>query len=138
MISPVFEPRVTEYVLWLPYEVTSVEVVGIPKDDRAAVTVEGNSRLRAGRDNPITVTCTAEDGSEKVYTIVAKRAEEYVPVTTQITAATDEPAGGGETLPQTDAQEKNVDIPSWSYIVVAVAGITGSAAVGILISERKK
>lgn len=144
MLSPEFKPGTTEYVLWLPYEVSSVDIHAVPKDHRAEVTVEGNTRFKAGKDNPIVITCTAEDGTEKVYTIVAKRAEEYVPATTAAAAETmitetSGPIASSPTNPK-DQQGSNVDmqIPSWSYIVIAVGAITGCAAVGILISERKK
>lgn len=144
MISPEFKPSTTEYVLWLPYEVSSVEIHAVPKDHRAAVTVEGNTRFKAGKDNPIGITCTAEDGTEKVYTIIAKRAEEYVPVTTAaaMETMTTETSGFIASAPtnQEDQQGSDMDmqIPSWSYVVIAVGAITGCAAVGILVSERKK
>ena len=141
LLSPVFHPDVTEYVLWLPYEVTSVEISGVPKDGRATVAVEGNKRLQPGKDNPITITCTAEDGTEKVYTVIAKRAaahtepttkptqpEQTTPLQTQMTAATELPQQGGW----------EPDVPSWTYVVIAVAAITGCAALGILISDRRK
>ena len=142
MISPEFKPGTTEYVLWLPYEVSSVDIHAVPKDHRAAVTVEGNTRFKAGKDNPIVVTCTAEDGTKKVYTIIAKRAEEYVPATTAAAIETmiteiSVPIASTPTNPK-DQQGSDMQIPSWSYIVIAVGAITGCAAVGILISERKK
>lgn len=142
MISPEFKPGTTEYVLWLPYEVSSVDIHAVPKDHRAAVTVEGNTRFKAGKDNPIVVTCIAEDGTKKVYTIIAKRAEEYVPATTAaametMITETSGPIASAPTNPK-DQQGSDMQIPSWSYIVIAVGAITGCAAVGILISERKK
>lgn len=135
-LSPAFQPEVVEYVLWLPYEVTSVDVSGVPKDERATVTVEGNKRLQPGQDNPITITCKAEDGTEKVYTVIAKRAaphteptqsEETMPFQTQSTDVIQIPQGAAEP-----------DVPSWNYVIIAVAAITGCAALGILISGRKK
>lgn len=149
VLSPAFQPNVTEYVLWLPYETTSVDIGGVPKDERATVTVEGNTRLKAGQDNPITITCIAEDGSEKVYTVIAKRAEEYIPqtsapptepMTTEAVDMTASDTQGTESAAQ-DVQTgstTDVEIPSWSYVVMAVAAVTGAAAVGILIGERKK
>jgi hypothetical protein len=140
LISPEFKPDVTEYVIWLPYEIANVEVIGTPKDHRATVTVEGNKRLLPGRDNLIIITCTAEDGTEKTYTIIAKRAAPHTEPTTeptqpepttlqtQTTEATE--------LPQQENWEP--EVPSWTYVVIAVAAITGCAALGILLSDRKK
>ena len=141
MLSPTFDPKVTDYVIWLPYEVTSVEILGTARDPRASVKVEGNKGLKAGKDNLITVTCIAEDGSEMIYTVIAKRAEPYVPETTAppteasfATEITSEPIPTEPEIP-VDSQ---VQIPNWAYITIAVAAVTGAAAVGILVSERKK
>ena len=135
-LSPAFQPEITEYVLWLPYEVTNVAVSGVPKDERATVTVDGNKRLQPGQDNPITITCRAEDGTEKVYTVIAKRAsphteptqsEETTPSQTQSIGMIQSPQGAAEP-----------DVPSWNYVIIAVAAMTVGAALGILISGRKK
>ncbi len=73
-ISPLFDKNVTSYILWLPYEVDSVEVNATSEDKKAFVKVEGGDDLVAGADNAITITCMAENGDMKVYTIIAKRA----------------------------------------------------------------
>lgn len=141
LLSPAFDPKLTDYVLWLPYEVTGVDITGIAGDDRATVKVEGNKGLKAGKDNPITITCTAEDGSVMVYTVIAKRAEPYVPETTipltEASSATEIVTAPEPTEPEVTANTE-VEIPSWAYIVTTVAAVTGAAAVGIMVSERKK
>jgi len=131
LLSPQFQPEITEYVLWLPYETTGVQITATPADAMASVTVVGNKGFEAGCDNPIYVTCTAEDGTQKVYRIIAKRAQAYLP----------QPS---ETVPMPAATVNGAvyaaepDIPAWVYVVVAVAAVTGCAAVGILITDRKK
>ena len=130
-LSPVFQPEVTEYVLWLPYETASLEIIATPADGRAAVSIVGNKGLKAGQDNPVLVTCTAEDGTQKCYTILAKRAEPYVPTPTQ---AGENPIPAGDGAVYTAAE----NVPVWVYVVVAVAAVTGCAAVGILVADRKK
>lgn len=93
LLSPVFNPEVTGYVVWLPYETTSLTVLGTPEDENATVQVSGGDILIAGQDNPITVTCIAENGSEKKYTVIAKRAAAHgtpdttAPDTTSTTTA---------------------------------------------------
>ncbi len=196
LLSPEFRPELTEYVLWLPYEVTSVDIGGIPKDTRATVAVEGNQRLQPGKDNPITLTCTAEDGTKTVYRVIAKRApasttppalptepeqtvstlaptqpkpteSATVPTEPSPTAAATQPQqtvpATGTTRPEpTDTTDKpqppsesegavptetamqppqtqyDPQIPSWTYVVIAVAAISGCSALGILLSDRKK
>ena len=74
LLSPVFDPSVTSYVIWLPYEVESVSVSGTAANPLAAVKVLGGDALLPGQDNEIQVICIAENGDQKVYTVIAKRA----------------------------------------------------------------
>lgn len=74
LLSPVFSAANTQYVIWLPYETENVSVSGTAADSKASVTVEGGENLVAGADNTIKVICTAEDGTQKTYTVIAKRA----------------------------------------------------------------
>ena len=60
--------------MWLPYEVENITVAGTATDSKASVAVEGGSNLVAGEDNAISVICTAESGTKKTYTVIAKRA----------------------------------------------------------------
>lgn len=130
-LSPVFQPEVTDYVLWLPYEATGVDITATPSDSRATVTIVGNKGLKAGQDNLIYVTCTAENGTQKIYAITAKRAEVYAPPASE-TAAMPAATLNGEVYAVAS------DVPAWVYVVVVVAAVTGCAAVGILITDRKK
>lgn len=74
ILSPVFKKEITAYVVWLPYETANITVSGTPEDKKAKVTVAGGEKLTAGSDNPVTITCTAEDGTKRIYTITVKRA----------------------------------------------------------------
>ncbi len=76
-LSPVFDKEVENYLIWLPYEVDSVKITGIAEDNYASIVVEGGSDLVAGADNPVKITCTAESGDERVYTIIVKRAPSH-------------------------------------------------------------
>lgn len=97
-VSPLFTPDNTNYIVWLPYEVEALEITGVPVDDKASYRVEGNENLKAGEDNEIKVTCIAEDGSELVYTVVAKRAAPHVT----------EPTEPEETIPEETVPEESV------------------------------
>ncbi len=74
LLSPVFSADTTTYVVWLPYETTSVKISGSAADDKASVQVVGGDTLAAGQDNPVKVICTAENGDKKTYTVIVKRA----------------------------------------------------------------
>ncbi len=73
LLSPVFDPARTEYIIYLPFEIEQVTVTGTPADPKATVAATGNSAFVAGQPNAIKVDCTAEDGTVKTYTILAIR-----------------------------------------------------------------
>ena len=97
LLSPEFDPNVTEYLIWLPYETESVSITGLTQDSKASARTEGGRSLIAGADNEIRVICTAENGEEKVYTIIAKRAAAHGALPSEPTQPTTTPA----TLPST-------------------------------------
>lgn len=98
LLSPVFSQDITEYLVWLPYEVESVTISGTAEHHLARVKVEGGNDLVAGADNEVKVIGVAENGSQTVYTVIVKRApahgaEETEPVTepTEVTEPVTEP-----------------------------------------------
>lgn len=74
LLSPVFTPENTKYVVWLPYETEGVNISGTASDGKASVETVGGSGLLAGQDNEVKVICTAENGEKKEYIVVVKRA----------------------------------------------------------------
>lgn len=73
-LSPAFDPDITEYEVLLPYETESISVIASAQESSASVKVIGGDELIAGEDNEVRILCTAEDGTERVYTVIAKRA----------------------------------------------------------------
>ena len=147
LLSPVFSGETTQYVIWLPYETENVAVSGTPADSKASVTVEGGNALVAGADNEIKVTCTAEDRTQKVYTIIAKRAPSHdsssdptVPPTEPSTQPSTEPTTEPETQPSEpqcgDAQKNAGGISWWIVLVVGIACLAIGIAAGIF-ADRK-
>ena len=76
-LSPLFHPAVTRYYVWLPYEVDRLTLTVDAEDDMASCSIEGCPELIPGVGNELRVTVTAEDGTVKVYTVVAVRAPEH-------------------------------------------------------------
>lgn len=74
LLSPAFNAEITEYVVWLPYEISEIKISGTAADTRASVEVVGRNELAAGHDNIVKVICTAESGEKRVYNITVKRA----------------------------------------------------------------
>lgn len=155
LLSPVFSADNTNYVVWLPYETESVTVSGAPADSKASVAVEGGVDLKAGQDNEIKVICTAEDGTQKVYTVIAKRAaahdgsvepteppteptqpETGLPTTAPDTEPTTQPAVS-PTEPQAPIEPEKTDgIPWWSLLIVGIVCLAGGATAGIFVDKK--
>ncbi len=73
ILSPAFNKDITNYVVWLPNEISSITASGIAEDAKASVTVVGGESLIEG-DNQVSIICAAENGAEKEYKIIVKRA----------------------------------------------------------------
>ena len=72
VLSPVFSKEKTKYVVYLPFEETKLNLEGLVEDEKATLKINAPEKLKIG-DNKITVEVTAEDGTKKAYTIIAKR-----------------------------------------------------------------
>lgn len=102
-LSPAFDPTVTQYVVWLPYETESVTVSGVAASKKATVSVQGGESLVAGEDNPVKVICKAENGESKEYTVIVKRAAAH---------GTTEPPVDPSTDTSTDVTDTSTDVTS--------------------------
>ncbi len=49
----------------------------VAKDNKANIEISGGESLVAGQDNPLKVTCIAENGDKQEYIIVVKRAPSH-------------------------------------------------------------
>lgn len=77
-ISPAFDPAKTDYVVYVPYEVETIQISGTASDAKAkGVTQAASDKLQPG-DNLLEVICTAEDGkTTKTYQIHVVRMPAY-------------------------------------------------------------
>lgn len=75
VLSPVFNPGVYDYEATVASTVKTVSITPILEDAKANAVISNNANeeLKAGEDNKITITVTAEDGSKKAYNINIKR-----------------------------------------------------------------
>lgn len=153
LLSPVFSAENTKYVIWLPYETENVQVSGTAADSRASVRVEGGEALTAGADNEIKVICIAEDGTEKIYTVIAKRATSH-DGSTQPVKPTDPPAEPNPTEPSVTEpvtspstpdsvepqvpteQGKTDGISWWLLLPVGIVCLLAGMVMGILIDKK--
>lgn len=73
--SPDFSSDVTEYTATVPLSSEMLIVSAIAEDEGAEVEVSGGHILEIG-ENTVTVTVKAEDGSQRIYTILVHRLEQ--------------------------------------------------------------
>jgi hypothetical protein len=160
LLSPVFDPNVTNYVIWLPYEVESVSVSGTPANKLAIVKVLGGNELLPGQDNEIQVICIEENGDQKVYTVIAKRAAAHDEQPTDPTDPSDpsdptQPTEPSEpTVPPTEPtqpqqptdpsepsgsqqdQQTSGAMKPWMLIAAASLCLALGLAVGLLVGRK--
>ena len=73
VLSPQFNKDQEKYIVYLPYEVDSINIDGTVEDTRyATIKKEGPDKLSIGNNN-YKLIVTAEDGSTKTYTIIVSR-----------------------------------------------------------------
>ncbi|MBQ0015257.1 MAG: cadherin-like beta sandwich domain-containing protein [Oscillospiraceae bacterium] len=84
-LDPAFDPAVFEYTATVPFGTKSVDVKALFDDEQfkdAKIDVKGADDLEKSKDT-VTVTITAADGTETVYTIHIKYADEIVDQVTE-------------------------------------------------------
>ena len=75
ILSPEFNKDVTNYAVYLPYEVSAIKFEYVASDTRyGVINFNGPESLGIG-NNIYTISVKAEDESEKVYTITVVRAK---------------------------------------------------------------
>lgn len=76
-IEPEFNKEITEYYLIVDLTVEELEVIATAEDDQATVNIYNNEELIEG-ENIIKVIVTAEDGTQKVYTIYVTKTDNAI------------------------------------------------------------
>lgn len=112
-LTPGFSTGRTSYTAKVKYEVTTCKVYATATDAKATVAVGGKEALEVGK-NTRTVTVTAQNGTQKTYTIVITRLKEGEEL-------------DGETKPEdnTDESEKSTVIDGVKYLLATdLSGFT--------------
>lgn len=147
ILSPAFDPAVTEYAVYLPYELSSITIGGEAEDERASDVAGVEQQLELG-ENRLKITVTAENGSTKDYYVTVFRMPQYnASSETEATTAaeTTDPAETAETTelenPTEDPEEglsQVGDVPFWTLVVVGiVCAMTGFGA-GYFVTHGHK
>ncbi|MHB8961835.1 MAG: cadherin-like beta sandwich domain-containing protein, partial [Saccharofermentanales bacterium] len=148
LLSPPFSPETTTYIIWLPYETTEVKIEGIAADAKASVEITGADDLAEGQDNLVNVICTAEDGTTKEYTIIAKRAAANATASGSgssdpVSGVSDGASAGSsasmipaDSSPSSDEPVKS-GVQTGTAIFLALACLATGLTGGFLIGRRK-
>lgn len=95
-LSPAFSSGTLNYAVTVPYETTSLAVSAVKSDAAASTAVNGNGALSVGL-NYVTVTVTAGNGAQCVYTLAVTRQER--------------PNTGAQTTPEIQTEVTPLDTP---------------------------
>lgn len=139
-ISPEFAADVTEYVIYVPYEVTTFSLSASAADPLAQ-GVEGveNAQLKVGL-NELEIKCIAEDGSEGIYKVNVVRMSEFKGAQSIVLPngeeLTTEPEITESTTAQTDNAQQGGISPIILAVLCAVCLLLGFA-IGALLMRKK-
>lgn len=76
VLTPEFNKETTTYSVKVPKDVTKLSLTALAEDEKAKVEISGNSGFEVGKVHSVTVTVTAEDGSQRIYTINVTRMDQ--------------------------------------------------------------
>lgn len=111
-LSPNFTAARTNYTVSVPYETDKITLYTKTSDAKAKVAVSANPTALNVGTNTIKVTVTAQDGSQKIYTVVVTRREQGATDTTPDTT----PDNPYETVISGKNYEIVTSIPEASYL----------------------
>lgn len=156
-LSPAFSEGRTNYIVYMPFEFSSLSVSAVNKDAKGSYRIEGNEGLKVG-ENIVKVIGIAEDGvTEKVYTITVMRGEslegatdpetepETEEPTEEPTEETEESAAETETEAPSESEteeEKNQGVENTGIglpltLVLSVGCLVIGALLGFLLGRKK-
>ena len=74
-IKPDFDKTKNNYSITVPYNISRLtDITAIPEDEKATAKINGNANFKVGEVNTVEIIVTAEDGSERTYTLNVTRA----------------------------------------------------------------
>ena len=74
-LTPVFNSDTTSYDIVVANDVNELDLTATPMDTKARVQISNNGDFVVGETKAVQITVTAEDGSQKIYTINVKKSE---------------------------------------------------------------
>lgn len=152
IISPHITDEMSKYIVYVPYETETISISATPKDSKAVgVTSVTDGELTVG-ENIFEIVCTAEDGTEKTYTITVMRMEEYTGVSSEEApessdmpsenpdSSTDTSNISSDDVPVINQQDgENEPVTQWLIYLVLIVGslLLGISLGAIAIPKRR-
>lgn len=146
-LSPGFDAAVHQYYLWLPYEMEAVKLTAELADKKAKLKIDPQPELIPGKAADMAVTVTAENGTQKVYTLTLFRApahenmEDFLSGKVELPPPETEPETIPETQPAPQELPESDWQPIWLCLLVGVCSCFVSVGITVLIFlliQRKK
>ena len=138
-LSPVFDPKIKEYVVYLPYEVETFSAEGKAAAEKAlGVKNIEETKLQVGT-NEFKLVCTAEDESKTEYILYVVRMDEFggkdtVGVPASLLDKADEP----EVKEEEPAQVKQGVSPVILGIAAVACLLLGFAIGAVVFNKKNK
>ena len=136
-LSPQFHPDVLQYSATVPAHCQQPQLHAVGAD-KSKVEV---SRTEFSKEGTcvVTVTVTAENGSEHTYTIQVTREkpEETIPETTASTQPATQATEQTQPIANAPADSRKDGVPGWLVAAAVLAGAAVGGAGGILLSQKK-
>lgn len=156
VISPHISDEMSKYIVYVPFETQTISISGVAQDSKATgVTSVTDGELTVG-ENIFELVCTAEDGTEKIYTVTVMRMEEYTGVSSEfvpessempsetpsegLDSSTDTSSTVSEDVPVINYQDgEEGQITDWLLYLVLIVGslLLGITLGAIAIPKRR-
>lgn len=148
VISPHVSDEMSEYIVYVPFETQTISISGSAQDEKATGVTSVTDQEIAVGENVFELICTAEDGTEKIYTVTVMRMEEYTgvsseepPVSSEMTseAASDFSDVTSTDIPVINEQGNENEVTQWLLYLVMIVGslLLGITLGAIAIPKRR-
>ncbi len=130
-LSPAFAAAETNYTLTLPNGTTSANVTATPVADTTRVTVKGADTIdgiTAGGNKTITITCVAQNGYVKIYTLNVEWAYDSTDYYVDSSSGNDSTGNGSKSSPYATVEKALAAIAEkeWEIDEMATVYVNGT------------
>ena len=133
MLSPDFRPDRREYVVYLPFEQSSLDVSAYAAAEGDIISVSGTEGLKVG-DNTVRINVVSPDGKTSEYKIKAVRADFYYGENGNNGDKNDTEVP--ETAPAEENTKSSGGFPGWLAVLLVILALAGGAFGGYFLRAK--